>query len=150
MSNHKSFFWRPPKSTPSCDWNLNFTWSFSLRPTKDLSQTKRPIVILEQYFGLAKLNSLSFIPLNLFECAYLLIFNNYVRAITGCNQSYTVKREITLNHVITRSIIIVTSMVSPMASSADRPYKYDRFWSFEKKVKPNIKYSTFFTSKPYR
>ena len=47
------------------------------------------IVILGQYFGLAKLNSLSFIPLNLFECAYLVIFTNYVRAMTGCNQSYT-------------------------------------------------------------
>ena len=55
----------------------------------------RGAVILGQYFGLAKLNSLSFIPLNLFECAYLVIFTNYVRAMTGCNQSYTVKREIT-------------------------------------------------------
>ena len=108
-----------------------------------LSATKRrsntcldrvTIVILGQYFGLAKLNSLSFIPLNLFECAYLVIFTNYVRAMTGCNQSYTVKREITFNHIMTSmtSPIVPSPMVpSPIVPSADRPYKYDRFWSFE-------------------
>ena len=94
----------------------------------------RGAVILGQYFGLAKLNSLSFIPLNLFECAYLVIFTNYVRAMTGCNQSYTVKREITFNHIITSmtSPMVPSPMVpSPIVPSADRPYKYDRFWSFE-------------------
>ena len=70
----------------------------------------RGAVILGQYFGLAKLNSLSFIPLNLFE------------------------REITFNHIMTSmtSPMVPSPMVpSPIVPSADRPYKYDRFWSFE-------------------
>ena len=50
-----------------------------------------PSVILGQYLGLAKLNSLNFIHLNIFEGEYLVTFrfleSKPILSFSGCNQS---------------------------------------------------------------